>query len=70
MECAYTCAYHNHHHEFIRQANGQTIMDYLVENLNPETIETELLTLEEVFSIETEAVTDYDKIKTIFKQKS
>lgn len=29
--------YHNHHHEFIRQANGQTIMDYLVENLNPET---------------------------------
>lgn len=38
-----------------------------LEKLNPETIETELLTLEEVFSIETEAVTDYDKIKTIFK---
>ena len=38
-----------------------------LEKLKPETIETELLTLEEVFSIETEAVTDYDKIKTIFK---
>ena len=38
-----------------------------LQKLNPEAIETELLTLEEVFSIETEAVTDYDKIKTIFK---
>jgi hypothetical protein len=38
-----------------------------LKKLSPEAIETELLTLEEVFSIETEAVTDYDKIKTIFK---
>ena len=38
-----------------------------LEKLNPESMETELLTLEEVFSIETEAVTDYDKIKSIFK---
>ena len=29
--------YHNHHHEFIMQENGQIIMDYLADNLNPET---------------------------------
>lgn len=29
--------YHNHHHEFIKYSNGQTAMDYLVENLNSET---------------------------------
>ena len=30
--------YHNHHFEFIRFADGKTIMDYLYEGLNPETI--------------------------------
>lgn len=30
--------YHNHHFEFIRFDNGKTIMDYLYEGLNPETI--------------------------------
>ena len=35
--------------------------------LGAESIETNLLTLEEVFSEETEAVTDNEKIKTIFK---
>lgn len=29
--------YHNHHHEFIKLDNGQIIMDYLADNLNPET---------------------------------
>lgn len=29
--------YHNHHHEFIKLPNGQIIMDYLADNLNPET---------------------------------
>ena len=36
-------------------------------NLAAESIETTLLTLEEVFSEETEAVTDNEKIKSIFK---
>lgn len=36
-------------------------------NLGAESIETNLLTLEEVFSEETEAVTDNEKIKSIFK---
>ncbi len=36
-------------------------------NLGAESIETTLLTLEEVFSEETEAVTDNEKIKSIFK---
>ena len=36
-------------------------------NLDAESIETTLLTLEEVFSEETEAVTDNEKIKSIFK---
>ena len=36
-------------------------------NLNAESLETALLTLEEVFSEETEAVTDNEKIKSIFK---
>ena len=35
--------------------------------LGAETIETNLLTLEEVFSEETEVVTDNEKIKTVFK---
>ena len=30
--------YHNHHFEFVRFDNGKTIMDYLYEGLNPETI--------------------------------
>ena len=29
--------YHNHHHEFMRLSNGQIAMDYLADNLNPET---------------------------------
>lgn len=29
--------YHNHHHEFIKLSTGKTIMDTLVEGLNPET---------------------------------
>ena len=36
-------------------------------NLDAESIETTLLTLEEVFSEETEVVTDNEKIKTVFK---
>lgn len=36
-------------------------------DLGAESIETELLTLEEVFSEETEAMTDNEKIKSIFK---
>ena len=36
-------------------------------NLAAENIETTLLTLEEVFSEETEVVTDNEKIKTVFK---
>ena len=35
--------------------------------LGAESIETNLLTLEEVFSEETEVVTDNEKIKTVFK---
>ena len=38
-----------------------------LDNLGAESIETNLLTLEEVFSEETEAVTDNEKIKSIFK---
>lgn len=30
--------YHNHHFEFVRLDDGKTIMDYLYEGLNPETI--------------------------------
>ncbi len=29
--------YHNHHHEFIKLSNGQIVMDYLADNLNPDT---------------------------------
>lgn len=29
--------YHNHHHEFMKLPNGQIVMDYLADNLNPET---------------------------------
>lgn len=29
--------YHNHHHEFIQMPDGRTIMDFLADNLNPET---------------------------------
>ena len=38
-----------------------------LKQLDAETIETNLLSLEEVFSEETEAVTDNEKIKSIFK---
>ncbi len=38
-------------------------------NLGAERIQTELLTLEEVFSEETEAITDDSKIKSIFNKK-
>lgn len=40
-----------------------------LENLGAESIKTELLTLEEVFSEETEAITDDGKIKSVFRKK-
>lgn len=40
-----------------------------LENLGAENMKTELLTLEEVFSEETEAITDDGKIKSIFNKK-
>ncbi len=40
-----------------------------LDNLGAESIKTELLTLEEVFSEETEAITDDGKIKSIFSKK-
>ena len=40
-----------------------------LENLGAESLKTELLTLEEVFSEETEAITDDGKIKSVFNKK-
>ena len=40
-----------------------------LENLGAESIKTERLTLEEVFSEETEAITDDGKIKSVFRKK-
>lgn len=38
-QAGFTFSYHNHGHEFIRQADGKTAMDHFLEGFNPETVD-------------------------------